>query len=574
MADMEYNNRRKDILYPLAIAAVLAIGLFLGFSLKKQSGRTSLTVYPKTDKLSSVLNFIEDQYVDTVAMEVLVESAIPTLLKNLDPHSVYIPASDLKAVNEPLDGGFDGIGVTFNMPNDTIVVVTTIPGGPSERVGIMPGDRIVSIDDSLVAGVNIPQDDIVKMLKGHNGTKVKLGIGRSEVPDAIYFDLIRDKIPIYSIDISFMVEPGIGYIKISRFARTTYTEFITAVEKLQKQGMERIVIDLRGNNGGYLDAATNIANEFLPEGKLIVYTQGKARARQNVYSNAKGRCVNTPVAVLIDEFSASASEILAGAIQDNDRGEVIGRRSFGKGLVQEQVLFSDGSALRLTIARYYTPTGRSIQKPYDLGSEDYYHDISNRFLHGEFQEKDSIRLDDSLKYTTPKGRTVYGGGGIMPDHFIPLDTTGTSPYFNLVARRNLIFRFAFQYSDRNRKSLSPLKTPTDFTGYLRGVNIMEQFISFADKQGVKPNRSQINTSKLIIETQLIAYIARNIIDDEGFYPIITQIDNTLLKAIEIIKQEDSESITAMVTPLKPSMRVFYLSHSRSQVTKDLVADMV
>ncbi|MDD4386049.1 MAG: S41 family peptidase [Bacteroidales bacterium] len=571
---MEYKNRKKDIFYPLAIAAVLAIGLFLGYSLKKQSGRTSLTIYPKTDKLTSVLNFIEDQYVDTVEMGMLVESAIPTLLKNLDPHSVYIPASDLKAVNEPLDGGFDGIGISFNMPSDTIVVMTTIPGGPSERIGIMPGDRILTIDDSLVAGVKLPQEDVMKMLKGPNGTKVKLGIARTGVPDIMHFDLIRDKIPIYSIDISFMVEPGIGFIKISRFARTTYTEFVSAVENLQKQGMEKIIIDLRGNNGGYLDQATNIANEFLPEGKLIVYTQGKARARQNVYSNSKGSCIDIPVAVIIDEFSASASEILAGAIQDNDRGKVIGRRSFGKGLVQEQVLFSDGSALRLTIARYYTPTGRSIQKPYVPGNDDYYHDISNRYLHGEFQEIDSIRLDDSLKFTTPMGRTVYGGGGIMPDFFIPMDTTGTSPYFNQVARRNLIYRFAFQYSDRNRKNLSSLKTHTDFISYLKGVNIMEQFIAFADKQGVKPNKNQINTSKKIIETQLMAYIARNIIDDKGFYPIITQIDSTLLKTIEIIKQEVSESITALDTPFKPSMRMFYLSYSRNQVLKDLVAGMV
>ncbi len=570
---MEYKNRKKDIFYPIALALVLAVGLALGFSLKKQPGRTSLTVYPKTDKLSSVLSYIEDQYVDTVSMDNLVESAIPTLLKNLDPHSVYIPASDLKAVNEPLDGGFDGIGITFNMPNDTIIVITTIQGGPSERMGIMPGDRIVSIDDSLVAGVNIPQDDIVKMLKGPNGTKVKVGIVRADVPEVIHFDLIRDKIPIYSIDISFMVTPDVGFIKISRFARTTYSEFVSAVDKLQEKGMKKLIIDLRGNNGGYLDAATNIANEFLPEGKLIVYTQGKARARQNIYSNAKGKCLNTPVAVLIDEFSASASEILAGALQDNDRGTVIGRRSFGKGLVQEQVMFADGSALRLTIARYYTPTGRSIQKPYEPGNEEYYYDISNRYLHGEFQEKDSIKLDDSLQFTTPMGRIVYGGGGIMPDHFIPMDTTGTSPYFNLVARRNLIYRFAFEYSDRNRKELSELETPNSFIDYLRRVNIMDQFVEFANKQGVKPNKNQINISQKIIETQLMAYIARNIIDDEGFYPIITQIDKTLLRAIEIISNQNDTSITAINALHKPSLREFYLSHGKNQIVKDMVAEI-
>lgn len=541
---MEYNNRKKDIIYPLVLAVTLAAGLLLGYSLNKNTGKASLTIFPKTNKLSSVLSFIEDQYVDTVAMDELIEAAIPTVLKHLDPHSVYIPASDLTAVNEPLDGGFDGIGISFNMPNDTVIVMSVIQGGPSERVGIIAGDRIVSVDDSTVAGVKFPQDEVVKLLKGPNGTHVKVGVVRQDIPDIIYFDIIRDKIPIYSIDISFMVAPKTGFIKISRFARTTYKEFVDAVDKLQKLGMEKLIIDLRGNNGGYLDAATSIANEFLPEGKLIVYTQGKARSRQNIYSNTKGRCMNTPVAILIDEFSASASEILAGAIQDNDRGEVIGRRSFGKGLVQEQVLFSDGSALRLTIARYYTPTGRSIQKPYEPGSDDYYFDINNRYLHGEFQERDSIRLDDSLKFTTPKGRTVYGGGGIMPDHFIPMDTTGTSPYFTQVARRNLIYRFALQYSDKNRKTFNPFKTADEFVTYLKGVDIVNQFVSFAEKQGVKTDYEQLAQSRKVIETQLLAYIARNFIDDNGFYPIITNIDNTLLRAIEIINREDYETTMA------------------------------
>ncbi|MFA5646673.1 MAG: S41 family peptidase [Bacteroidales bacterium] len=360
---MQYQNKRKDIVYPIALAAVLAIGILLGVSIRQKPDRTSLTVYPRADKLSSILNYIENQYVDTISMGNLVESTIPTMLKYLDPHSVYIPASELQKVNEPLDGGFDGIGITFNMPNDTIVVVSTIIGGPSERVGLEAGDRIITINDSLVAGQSIPQDNIVSMLKGPTGTRVTVGIMREGLSEIITFEIIRAKIPIYSLDVDFMIDNEIGYVKISRFARTTYTEFVEAVDKLKEQGMKKIIIDLRSNTGGYLDAATNIANEFLPEGKLIVYTQGKARPRQNIYSTAKGRCIDTPVAIIIDEFSASASEILAGAIQDNDRGVVVGRRSFGKGLVQEQVLFSDGSALRLTIARYYTPTGRSIQKP-------------------------------------------------------------------------------------------------------------------------------------------------------------------------------------------------------------------
>jgi len=507
-------------------------------------------------------------------MHKLVESTIPTVLENLDPHSVYIPASDLQEVNEPLDGGFDGIGITFNMPEDTIIVITTIPGGPSERVGIIPGDRIVTIDDSTVAGVDINQNDIVKMLKGPNGTSVKVGVNRKGIEEPITFEIIRDKIPIYSVDVSYMVEEDIGYIKISRFARTTYQEFIEAVDKLQNMGMQKIIIDLRGNNGGYMDAATNIVNEFLSEGKLIVYTEGKARPRQNIYSNAKGRCLNTQVAVLLDEFSASASEILAGAIQDNDRGAVIGRRSFGKGLVQEQILFSDGSAVRLTIARYYTPTGRSIQKPYDNGTDDYYYDISNRYIHGEFQERDSIQLNDSLKYTTPGGRTVYGGGGIMPDFFVPLDTTGITTYFNQVARRNIIYRFAFEYADNNRSKLSEFNNAKGIENFLEQQKILDKFVIFAKENGVKPNYKQIEDSKQVLETQLKAYIARNIIDNEGFYPIIRRIDNTLIKAIEIIESNNIKELISEQHEKQASALAWLKANSKRRVIMDALVQTV
>lgn len=568
---MQYNNNKKDILYPLGLAAVLAVGVLVGVSLKQAPDRTSLTVYPRTDKLSSILNYIENQYVDTVSMGSLVESTIPTMLKYLDPHSVYIPASELQKVNEPLDGGFDGIGITFNMPNDTVVVMSTIPGGPSERVGIEAGDRIITINDSLVAGKNINQNDIVTMLKGPTGTKVSVGIQRIGLGELLNFEITRDKIPIYSIDVSFMLNDEVGFIKISRFARTTYTEFIAAVDKLQSQGMKKIIIDLRGNTGGYLDAATNIANEFLPEGKLIVYTQGKARPRQNVYSTAKGRCLNTPVAVIIDEFSASASEILAGALQDNDRGVVTGRRSFGKGLVQEQVLFSDGSALRLTIARYYTPTGRSIQKPYEPGNEDYFYDISNRYLHGEFQEQDSIQLQDSLKFTTPGGRIVYGGGGIMPDFFIPIDTLGVTPYFNQVARRNLIYRFAYNFTDKHRRSMNSMKDYKSIEQYLDNLNIMNQFIDFAQVRGVKPNHADLAKSRFIIETQIKAYVARGIIDDLGFYPIITRIDNTLLRTIEILQQDNVLGINSDKAVSNLSINGLKLAATKKHFVKDIIA---
>ena len=568
---MKYNNSKRDIIYPIAIDLVLVVGVILGVTLKKDPGRTSLTIYPRSDKLSNVLKYIEDQYVDTVSMNELVENTIPTILKNLDPHSIYIPASELKEVNEPLEGGFDGIGISFNMPNDTIIVINVIQGGPSERIGLLAGDRIVTIDDSVIAGKKVPQDDIVKMLKGPTGTKVKVGIARKEVEELIVFEITRDKIPLYSIDVSYMLNETLGYIKITRFARTTYREFLDAVDKLQTQGMTELIIDLRGNNGGYMDAATNIANEFLPEGKLIVYTQGKARERQNIYSNSKGQCLNTDVAVLIDEFSASASEILAGAIQDNDRGVVIGRRSFGKGLVQEQILFSDGSALRLTIARYHTPTGRSIQKPYQPGNDDYYYDISNRFLHGEFQEQDSIHFSDSLKYVTPKGRIVYGGGGIMPDFFVPFDTTGVTPYFNRVANRNLIYRFAFQYTDQHRKQMSALKDYKLIEDYLKRERILNQFIEFAKKNGVNPDTQQINDSKEILETQLMAYIARNMIENEGFYPIIRRVDTTLKKAIEIIEKEDLSQLISQESKGKISLKTMVQSLSNTSVRKDAIA---
>jgi carboxyl-terminal processing protease len=567
---MKYDNKRKDIIYPLGLALVLIAGILIGVKLRQDPARPSLTVYPRADKLTNVLKYIEDQYVDTVSMGNLVENTIPTLLKNLDPHSVYIPASELRAVNEPLDGGFDGIGISFNMTNDTIVVINTIQGGPSEKIGLLAGDRIVTIDDSTVAGVGFPQDDVVKMLKGPNGTRVKVGIVRKDIDEMLIFEIVRDKIPLYSIDVSFMLNGDMGYIKISRFARTTYKEFIEAMDKLQKLGMTKLIIDLRGNNGGYLDAATNIANEFLPEGKLIVYTQGKARPRQNIYSNAKGRCINTEVAILIDEFAASASEILAGAIQDNDRGLVIGRRSFGKGLVQEQILFSDGSALRLTIARYYTPTGRSIQKPYEPGSDEYFYDISNRYLHGEFQVQDSIHFSDSLLYITPGGRTVYGGGGIMPDFFIPLDTTGITPYFNRVASRGLIYRFAFNFTDTYRKEMSGLKDYLAIEGYLDRINLLERFVEFSRKRGVEPDKVQIEKSKELIETQLRAAIARNLIDNEGYYPIIRRIDTTLIQAIEILKNnQELQKLSYKWSSYRNNS--LYQALSKTFLTKDIIA---
>ncbi len=532
---MRLKIKPSSTFLPLIFAILLILGMLIGVKLVDSSGDGSVFVYPKTDKLTGVLNFIEMEYVDSVSKDKLVEKTIPSILKNLDPHSVYIPAEDLKRVTEPLEGNFDGIGIQFNMLNDTVVVVQTISGGPSERIGIMPGDRIVTINDSVVAGVDLPDQQIVKRLRGLRGTQVKVGVKRQFIPGLMEFEITRDRIPLYSVDVSYMINDEIGYIKISQFSRTTFREYMEATEKLTYMGMKKLILDLRGNGGGYMDAATNIADQFLGEGKLIVYTEGKSNPRSNVYATSKGINLETELLVLIDEWSASASEIIAGAIQDNDRGIVVGRRSFGKGLVQTQTMFSDGSALRLTVARYYTPTGRSIQKPYDAGSDEYFNDLDQRFLHGEFYIADSIKFNDSLKFVTPGGNIVYGGGGIMPDVFIPRDTAGITDYYTQIARLGLVYRFAFDYSDKNRSSLSGFDNAEMISQYLDRQDIMNRFVEYADIMGVKRDAGQIAVSNDILFAQIKAYIARNIIDNEGFYPIISEIDMALQTSIRILQ---------------------------------------
>jgi carboxyl-terminal processing protease len=549
----------KNILLPLIFSIILIIGILIGnwyssnfygqnLSLKQifGSGNSSdphgnmdgMSLMPSSNKLSSILNYISSEYVDTISIEDLTESTIPSILEELDPHSVYIPARDLTKFNEPLVGNFSGIGVQFNMVDDTVAIVNTIPNGPSEIVGIFAGDRIVKVNGRNVAGVKLPSDSIVGMLRGPKGTTVKVEVMRRTEKDLLDFEITRDDIPLYSVDVAYMISDETGYIKISGFAQTTYEEFIDAVEKLHAKGMNKLILDLRSNGGGIMDAATRIADQFLEDNKLIVYTQGKARSRYEVFSTAKGICQEDEVCILIDEFSASASEILAGAIQDNDRGIIIGRRSFGKGLVQEQIQFKDGSALRLTIARYYTPTGRSIQKPYGDGKLDYYSDLTTRYAHGEFENADSIKFSDSLKYVTPGGKTVYGGGGIMPDIFVPLDTAGISGYFNRVRNLGLIYRFAFDYSDQNRNKLVKYEKAGEISSYLDKTNYYKEFLKYSESKGVPSIPADLKVSENLIKVQLKAYIARNIIDNEGFYPIIQEIDNTLLKAIEVIEAQE------------------------------------
>lgn len=531
---MSEKQLRLTSLLPLILAVVLVLGMLLGAFISRRSLEQSLFNLPRQDKLSALVNFIESEYVDTISKPRLIEMAIPSLLNNLDPHSVYFPANEAQRVNEPLEGNFDGIGVQFNMLNDTVVVIQTISGGPSERLGIIAGDRIITINDTVVAGKGMPNTDIVKKLRGPRGTIVKVGVLRHNIPGLIEFAITRDRIPLYSVDVSYMISAETGYIKISQFAKTTFQEYLDAVKKLQEKGMTKLIIDLRGNGGGYLDAATNIADQFLTEKSLIVYTEGKSKPRANLFATSKGVNLNTHVIILIDEWSASASEILAGAIQDNDRGLIIGRRSYGKGLVQTQTMFADGSGVRLTVARYYTPSGRSIQKPYDKGNDNYFNELYERYAHGEFFEADSIRFSDSLKFYTPSGRVLYGGGGIMPDVFIASDTTDITPYLSQITRKGLVYRFAFDYSDKNRDILSKFSDAKSMENYMNTQGLLEKFVVFAEKEGVARNGREISISGKILHAQLKANIARNIIDNEGFYPIIKSIDNSLLKGIDMI----------------------------------------
>jgi len=536
MGMMKEVNKRRITFLPLVLAIFLVGGMLLGNMLSRLSKSDRFQIYPKNSKISNVIDYISAEYVDSINTNSLVDKTIPEILKHLDPHSMYIPAVDLQEYNEPLEGNFSGIGVQFNMQEDTVAIVNTIKNGPSEKAGILAGDRIVRVDDSLVAGVNMNSDDIVKMLKGKRGTQVDVAIARRGVDDLIDFIITRDNIPLYSVDVHYMITDDIGYIKISNFSRTTYKEFTDAVTALNEQGLKKLILDLRANGGGYLDAATQITDEFLEKGKLIVYTEGFSQPRRDAYATSNGELIDKDIVVLIDEFSASASEILAGAIQDNDRGTIVGRRSFGKGLVQEQTTFSDGSALRLTIARYYTPTGRCIQRPYDNGMEEYYHDLQVRFNRGEFVEQDSIRFADSLQYTTPGGKIVYGGGGIMPDVFVPYDTTLFTPYFIRVRNRGIIYRFAFKFTDDHRGELQVFNNHMDISEYLDQQKLLSRFVEFAEGKGIKRNVEEIIISEKLIITQLKAYIARNILDNPGFYPIIQDIDPTLLKGIEVLSE--------------------------------------
>lgn len=528
------NNKKLAVWLPLIIALSIAAGIFVGNQYKNLSGG-KIKNYSGGNKINAILDIIDDQYVDTVNMKNLVESTIPKIFSELDPHTTYIPAEYAKAENERMEGSFSGIGIMFNMLTDTVVVINVTPGGPSEKAGILPGDRIVSINDSVYVGKE-RQEDIMKTLRGAKNSTVKLGIQRMGEPALIYFDVTRDDIPVSPIEVAYEVEKGIGLIKVKEFTRPTYNDFITAIAKLKEKGVKAYIIDLRGNLGGYMDAAINMANEFLPEGRLIVYTEGKAFPRNDVFANGTGTCKDAPLVVLTDDSSASASEIFAGAIQDNDRGLVIGRRTFGKGLVQVPIKLSDGSSIHLTIARYYTPSGRSIQKKYELGkSDEYDQDFINRLMHGEMDSKDSIKLDKSLQYQTTLGRTVYGGGGIMPDIFIPRDTTGYTSYYSNVYYNGLLHQYAFKYVDDNRQKLAAYKNAPQLYAYLKTQPLVTDFTNFAASKGIKKRPTLISVSRNLIETQLYTLIVNYLFDNEGSYPILFENDPAVKKAVEVIK---------------------------------------
>lgn len=535
---MDRRSRRVIIWTPVLLAVAVIFGLYLGVRLQK---RQQMAYQPyqlsNNSKVGLIMNLIDEHYVDSVDYNKLEETAIPGILKQLDPHTAYIPARDMQGVSEEMSGNFGGIGVQFSIQNDTVMVVDVISGGPSQKLGILAGDRIVMVDDTLIAGVDVSNEDVMHKLRGKKGSKVKVGIARKGFDNLLDFNITRGNIPLYSVDVSYMMDDKTGYIKVSRFAEKTYKEFMESISRLDSQGAENLVIDLRGNPGGYLFAVTKMVNEFLEKGELIVYTEGRTQPRKTYHADKSGSCLDKNVVVMIDEFSASASEIFAGAIQDNDRGLIVGRRSFGKGLVQEQVPFYDGSALRLTVARYYTPAGRCIQKSYENGNEDYYGDIARRYMHGEFEVKDSIEFQDTVKYQTRTGRTVYGGGGIMPDVFVPADTTFFSDYYAKITQKGLVYQFAFNYADTHRATLVELNDARAIEEYLTKRNVMDEFLRFAIEEGIKYNAKGMKQSGKFIETQLMAYISRNIMGEEGFYPIIRHVDTALEEAYKAFDAE-------------------------------------
>lgn len=534
------NINKSSRFVPTIIAISTVIGMIIGsFFTNRFSGNRLNIINTSSNKLNDLMHIIDDQYVDTVSIAELVEMAMPEIMSELDPHSTYISAKEAKSIDDDLKGSFSGIGVQFVIREDTIHITNIIKGGPSEFVGLLAGDKIVSIDGKEFVGKEVTNEEAMHRLKGEKYSKVKLGVKRHGEDKTLYFTIVRGDVPIRSIDATYMLTDELGYIKVKSFGETTYAEMLNALAELQEKSFKGLVIDLRGNGGGYLEPAVLMVNEFLPKNRLIVYTEGRKYKRKDYTSDGRGSYQDLPLIVLTDESTASASEIFSGAIQDNDRGMIVGRRTFGKGLVQRPIDFSDGSLIRLTIARYYTPSGRCIQKPYTKGAgpdKEYELDLQTRYERGEFFSQDSIHQNGPV-YKTSIGRSVYGGGGIMPDYFVAEDTTGFTSYYTEVASKGLIAQYSFIYTDNNREELSKFETPGEIVEYLRKNKVIEQFIKFADSKGVKRRNLMIQKSQSLFEQSLYGSIIYNIMDMDNYMEYINQNNNTIKKAIEIYNEK-------------------------------------
>lgn len=542
---MQPNNKKLAIWLPLIVAIAFAGGIWLGLGMSHTGTRNSTA----QNKVSRILDTISSLYVDEVDTDSLLEASIPDIIAKLDPHSMYIPASDLQQVNEELDGSFSGVGISFTVVSDTIIVNEVISGGPAQKVGLLPGDRIVTINDSVAVGENWPQQRILKTLRGTKGSEVVLGIMRPSSPGKIYpYTVVRGDIPVTSIDASYMLDDTTGYVKVNKFGRNTYDEFFTSLVELSREGAERYIIDLRGNTGGYMEPAILMANEFLAGGSPIVSTRGRtAQSERMIGSDGSGAFQNEKIAVVIDEGSASASEIFAGAIQDNDRGLLVGRRSFGKGLVQNQIDLGDSSAIRLTIARYYTPSGRCIQKAYTPGSpESYQMEIADRYIHGESFNADSVKFDKSQVFRTLGGREVYGGGGIMPDVYVPNDTLGVTSYYMNVFNAGMLHNFAFNFADTHRSELTGAEDVSELLSLLPADDtLLQLFVNYAQqKAGIPPRWYYINISRNLIVNQLKALIASDILGQAALYQVNNLTDPVVIRTIEEISKPTQPQMVA------------------------------
>lgn len=530
------NNKKSNRFMPLMMALCVVIGIIVGsFYSNHFSGNRLSIINTGTNRINNLLHIIDDQYVDKVNLDSLVEDAMPKILTELDPHSVYISAKDVEAANQDLQGSFSGVGIQFVIRQDTIHVQNVIQNGPAERAGILAGDKVVMVDDQTFVGKAVTNQEAMRRLKGPKNTKVKIGVLRYGHSKPQSFVVTRGDIPIKSVSATYMIDDKTGYIRIKSFGETTYAELLVALAKLGESGFQNLIIDLRDNTGGYLQSAVQMANEFLPKNKLIVYTEGRKSPRQDFRSDGRGSYKQTPLVVLINEGSASASEIFAGAMQDNDRATVIGRRSFGKGLVQKQIEFSDGSMVRLTIARYYTPSGRCIQKPYVHGeTDDYAQDLMSRYEHGEFFSQDSIK-HTGPKYHTSNGRVVYGGGGITPDIFVPEDTTGFTSYYKQATMSGLILQFAFTYTDDNRPKLNNFKEMMELADYLKKQNLVDKFATYANDKGLKRRNLMIRKSHYLLDRFINSRIIYNMLDEQAWLEYVNEDDATIREALKTFR---------------------------------------